>query len=84
MKTHQKTHETASLKPKTLLKATLLQGFSGVFREYRMEILARNGSILRENLDKKKNRSFVFDAINISQNKMSFFKILNSNTKIRF
>ena len=58
MKTHQKTHETASLKPKTLLKATLLQGFSGVFREYKMEILARNGSIVRENLDKKKKSFF--------------------------
>ena len=69
MKTHQKTHETASLKPKTLLKARLLQGFSGVFREYKMEILTRNGSIVRENLDKKKNRSFVFDAINLNISK---------------
>ena len=34
-----------------------------------MEILTRNGSIVRENLDKKKNRSFVFDAINLNISK---------------
>ena len=32
----------------SLLKATLIHRFSGVFREYKMEILVRNGSISSE------------------------------------